>query len=503
MSDVPADVTVLPAGLMGMLSLQEPAGLGQEAALQVLERLGAVVSWAQAQQARTVHRLMELTAANLGRYPDSDLAMPGSGTSAEVQGSGEWVLRATAAEVGALLGLTGLAAQRLVSDSEQLSTRCTETLSELERGVIDYRRARTVIEQTGGLRPEDGKLLEARLLHLAPGKTGPQFDRTARRMREGIFPETIPERHRTAHEERRVWVEDLPDGIGVLSAFLPAAAAHGIFNGLTSCARGEQAAGDGRTLDQLRADVLVSALTGQPTRSVAAPAMPGTERGTPPRKGSAPAPAGQAGQGLGSAPAPVTEQEWAGPGLRAEVMVLISAESLLGLSDAPAELNGYGPVGADVARELLRNTGRWTGLLQDGEGEILAVGRQRRIPQALKRWLQARDGTCRFPGCGVAAANCEIDHTVPWAEGGSTGHGNLAHLCRKHHRLKTVGLWKARQPAPGLIEWTSPMGRVYQTQAYLHGRDFAGSASIETHLIDSDAKGDKAEQAWAGTPPPF
>ncbi|MCC9205843.1 hypothetical protein, partial [Arthrobacter sp. zg-Y769] len=164
-SDVPAAGTELPPGLMGMLSLQGPEELGQEAALQTLERLNAAVCWVQAQQARTVYRLQELTAQNLGRHPHPDLARAGSEAGAKTSAvgadaavpapdgkagattenvppaadsaaadgndrtdsqsrGGEWVLRATAAEVGALLCLTNFAALRLVSDSEQLCTRC-------------------------------------------------------------------------------------------------------------------------------------------------------------------------------------------------------------------------------------------------------------------------------------------------------------------------------------------------------------------------------------------
>ncbi|UWX98267.1 HNH endonuclease [Arthrobacter zhaoxinii] len=531
--DAPAAGTVMPPGLMGMLSLQRPEELGQEAALQTLERLNAVVCWVQAQQARTVYRLQELTAQNLypnpDPYPATPVPAPAADAATEANASftpldGEWILRTTAAEIGALLCLPGVAAQRLVADSEQLCTRCPETLALLEHGAIDYRRARTVVEQTGGLRLEDSRLLEAKLLPLAPGKTGPQFDRTARRIREGMSPQTIPERHRAATLDRRVWLEDLPDGIGVLSAFLPAAAAHGIFNGLTVCARGEQQAGDSRSLDQLRADVLVAALTGQETRSMAEPpvGMPTGSRGEPTavrvpgdrgmtvRPGAAPRPTSRLSEPeVGATPGPDAPQEprmpgegWSAGGLRAEVMVIVSAESLLGLSDAPAELNGYGPISAGIARELLAGMGRWTGLLQSGDGEILAVSRRRRIPHALKRWLQARDGTCRFPGCSVAAENCELDHTLPWASSGPTEHGNLAHLCRKHHRFKTVGLWKARQPAPGVIEWTSPMGRVYRTDAQgsgFNGPGTFGTGWSGTVQAGTGGPGPESEE----DPPPF
>ena len=149
-------------------------------------------------------------------------------------------------------------------------------------------------------------------------------------------------------------------------------------------------------------------------------------------------------------------------------MVLINADTLAGLDENPAELNGYGPISADTARAMILEALHWTPLLQDpATGEILNVGRTRRIPAGLKRWLQARDGTCRFPGCSVSVTHAEIDHTTPFSHGGPTDHTNLEHLCPKHHRFKTLGHWKARQPEAGTIEWESPTGRSYTTEPVL------------------------------------
>ncbi|MFW0770645.1 HNH endonuclease signature motif containing protein [Arthrobacter koreensis] len=145
-------------------------------------------------------------------------------------------------------------------------------------------------------------------------------------------------------------------------------------------------------------------------------------------------------------------------------MVLINADTLAGLDENPAELNGYGPISAETARAMILDALHWTPLIQDpSTGEILNVGRTRRIPSGLKRWLQARDGTCRFPGCSVSVTHAEIDHTKPFSHGGPTDHANLEHLCPKHHRFKTLGHWTARQPEPGTIEWHSPTGRTYAT----------------------------------------
>ena len=45
---------------------------------------------------------------------------------------------------------------------------------------------------------------------------------------------------------------------------------------------------------------------------------------------------------------------------------------------------------------------------------------------------------------------------------GQTTPGNLAPLCRRHHRLKTHGGWSYTQPEPGTYLWRSPHGRRYR-----------------------------------------
>ena len=211
----------------------------------------------------------------------------------------------------------------------------------------------------------------------------------------------------------------------------------------------------------------------------------------PPPSGSEPFPAPASASDSLAGPETGTDDS---SGIKAEIMVLISAGTLFGLDDNPAELNGAGPITAEAGRRLARQALHWTGLVQDySSGEILAVGRRRKVPAGLKRWLQARDGTCRFPGCGVGTARAEIDHTIPWARGGLTAHGNLANLCPKHHLYKTLGFWRARQERPGVLEWISPLGRVYRTAPQLH----YGSHSSEGVLHDDPLP------TGAHDPPPF
>ena len=93
-------------------------------------------------------------------------------------------------------------------------------------------------------------------------------------------------------------------------------------------------------------------------------------------------------------------------------------------------------------------------------GCVLAVDRYRQT-SALTRFLRARDERCRFPGCRQPVWRCDIDHTLDAAHGGPTEHCNLAHLCKRHHVLKHHSAWTVRQLPGGILEWTSPTGRIH------------------------------------------
>ena len=55
----------------------------------------------------------------------------------------------------------------------------------------------------------------------------------------------------------------------------------------------------------------------------------------------------------------------------------------------------------------------------------------------------------------------EIDHTIPYAEGGPSGIGNYGPMTRRHHRIKTHDHWDVRQPWQGIYLWRDPYGTHY------------------------------------------
>jgi hypothetical protein len=81
----------------------------------------------------------------------------------------------------------------------------------------------------------------------------------------------------------------------------------------------------------------------------------------------------------------------------------------------------------------------------------------------LADFVRCRDLTCRWPGCDQPAIGCDVDHTIPYAQGGATHAANLKCYCRTHHLVKTFWGWSEKQLADGTLILTSPAGQTYVT----------------------------------------
>jgi hypothetical protein len=142
------------------------------------------------------------------------------------------------------------------------------------------------------------------------------------------------------------------------------------------------------------------------------------------------------------------------------VNITMDLPTALGLAENPAELAGYGPIPASVARTLSAD-GKWRRFITDPvTGNLLDYGRETYLPpQQLVDFLTARDRTCRFPSCSQPARVTDIDHAQPWEEGGITSASNLGLLCRRHHRMKTHDGWKLTSYEDGSCLWITPAGK--------------------------------------------
>ncbi|MCP2031990.1 hypothetical protein L1277_002089 [Okibacterium sp. HSC-33S16] len=177
---------------------------------------------------------------------------------------------------------------------------------------------------------------------------------------------------------------------------------------------------------------------------------------------------------LGTSGATVYRVSCAGPGVDPvrpfrkivpTVMVTVPVLTLLGQSVEPGNLDGYGPIDPQTARDLAAQAPEFHRMLTHPEtGVVLSLGATKYTPSAaMRRFLRYRDGYCRFPGCNRRAVTCDIDHTDPFSTGGCTDIDNLASLCPKHHKMKHETQWQVQQLGNGTLKWTSPQGREYLT----------------------------------------
>jgi hypothetical protein len=92
----------------------------------------------------------------------------------------------------------------------------------------------------------------------------------------------------------------------------------------------------------------------------------------------------------------------------------------------------------------------------DGASRIIDIGtRSRFFTGATRRAVQVRDRRCTWPGCDTPGDRCEIDHVVPYADGGETTQANGTLRCPYHHRWghrRTRADPTARQPDDPRLE---------------------------------------------------
>src|SRR6185312_2831818 len=242
--------------------------------------------------------------------------------------------------------------------------------------------------------------------------------------------------------------------MATLTADLAVEAAAAVWNALTDAAQAAKAAGDPRTMDQLRADELLARATGV-ARSTKARAQACEVE----QEESEPVPA--------SARIPFA------------VSLTIPLGTYLGLVDDPAQLDGYGPIPAGLARRLATDAARehpatttWRCVIVDDQhGTVLAITRPVSTPRhdpppRLTDLIKTAEPTCCFPGCRIQARRCDLYHRSPYRGGGATCSCNLQSLCRSHHEWKTRGLIDVRvlepdedsHAPPGTLEFTTRTG---------------------------------------------
>jgi hypothetical protein len=337
---------------------------------------------------------------------------------------------AVSAEVAAELRISqGLAGSR-VRYARAMRERLPKVGEVFEAGDIDFRMFATVVYRTDLIiDPQVLAVVDARLAasvarwpSMTPGRLAAQVDKIVARADADAV-----RRHRERVVEREIWIGDVGDGLSHIQGSLLAPDAHLLDRRLDALAS-TVCEHDPRTREQRRADAL------------------GALAGGADRLGC------RCGRGDCAA-----RKRSAGP-----VVIHVVAEraTLDGTGSAPGyELGAEGLIAPELVAELAASA-TLAPLAHPGD----APPEPGYVPsKALADFVRCRDLTCRWPGCDQPAANCDVDHTIPYADGGRTHASNLKCYCRTHHLVKTFWGWQEKQLPDATLILTSPAGRTYVT----------------------------------------
>ncbi|MGE5828106.1 MAG: DUF222 domain-containing protein [Micromonosporaceae bacterium] len=417
--EAPEQESLLPQGLAEMapgpelgalLASVDRTALGGGDLLDVVAARSRQVSFEQAQLLADVYELTHTPA----RPAAVDVRTEEAGEFAAVEVA--FALACTARSAQSLTGLAVAAIEDLPAVHQALAA-----------GRIDLTKARAIVAELELLEAGQARAVLARLLPEVDQLTSGQIRDRLRRLVLTVDPEAVRRRYRKAVEQRCVDHDVYANGTAALSGmYLPKEKAAAAWDNIDRIAQATKAAGDGagRGIGQIRADVFADLLAGID------PAQAG---------GTNPAPA------------------------RGVINLHVEVATLMCLSEQPGQLDTFGPVLAEIARQIVTQTGataRWRFTATD-HGEVIADGPLRYRPSAtLTNRVRARDKTCRAPGCRRPAARCDLDHIHPYTQGGPTSAENMCCLCRHHHRAKHEGGYHTRRGALG-IEWLTPHGAHY------------------------------------------
>lgn len=433
------------------------------ATVELIAGFDAQIAALQAARAQAVAIALDVALAQRERCERHPIGQTKNGEP--VFSPDDMPVRAMVAEVATATRSSRRRVEREFNDAWQLGAQFPAVRDAFSAGRIDQARASVLVGE--GLRlSDDGARASYERLALphAQTKTVHATREAAKRIAADLEPVPHEERCARARRNRGVFVHDLEDGMAELRLVADAVVVHGAHDRLTRMSRhltaarrdterrssndsdagrpaGPTGTGDApqtgpvasdgtpildeRTFDQIRADLAVDLLLA---------GTPDAHRAADPT-------------GLG-----ILDE------IRAAVHITLPVTTLTGLDDEPTDLTGHGPVPARIGRRLAAHAAHWIRVFHHPDTGALRTVDRYTPTHAQRRYLRARDRTCRFPGCDRPAPSTDVDHTIDHAHGGSTTVTNLAHSCRHHHVLKHRTAWTPTLHPDGTITWRSPAG---------------------------------------------
>ena len=366
----------------------------------------------------------------LQRRKQSDVGMPADQLGAGIGAQIALARRESPAKGSRLLGL-----------AKALVIEMPHTLAALEAGQLNEWRATLLVRETACLSSEDRCSVDEELAPDGGTLTGVGDRALVAAARTAAYrrdPRSVTQRAAHAATERHVSLRPAPDTMCYLTALLPVSAGVAVQAALSRHADSLRSDGDERSRRQIMADALVERATG----------TPGGITGI-------------------------------------EIQLIMTDRTLFQGDSEPARLPGYGVVPAGWARNTLKDAAAEDPASEDpafttwlrrlytapGTGDLVAMdSRARLFPAGLRRFIQARDDTCRTPYCDAPIRH--HDHVIPWHQGGPTSQTNGQGLCEACNHTKEAPGWAVKPLGPGVagrprhpLEIRTPTGHTYRSTA--------------------------------------
>ncbi len=327
--------------------------------------------------------------------------------------------RSVCAQVGLARRDSPSRGNRHVGLAHTLVHELPRVLDVLAQGRTSEWRVTLIARETAHLTREHRAVIDTAIAEHLHAWGDARTEREARAWAQRLDPHGAAERAAKATADRRVSIRCAPDCMTYLTALLPVKEGVGVYGMLHRAAMTAHCdPDDHRTKGQVMADEL--------TRRILTPGQREPEH----------------------------------PAL--ELHLVMTDRTLADTDTEPAQLIGYGPIPAPLARDLVladEQTRVWVRRLYTNptSGELISTDARRRdFPHTARAFLIARDQICRTPYCGSPIRH--TDHTIATSRGGTTtltnGNGRCAHC----NLTKDTSGWATHVDKDGAIITTTPTG---------------------------------------------
>jgi hypothetical protein len=408
-----------------MLEVTALEEMSEDEVLDVADLCAETARQAEVDLLRVAYHWATLHSAD--RLDPAEAGRPGRERARRLGGPGvPEVSEFAAAELGARIGRSSYAAAQLIADAQDLHHRHPQLWARVEAGEVRASYARYVTAKTRDLEPEQASYVDAGVVESADGRVPwSRFEALVAGKVAQAAPEVAREKEERAAQARfakRLRAHEVGEAHGMASFLIRA--------------------------DIATIEAIDAAVTARATRL--AETMP--ESTDDERRVHAV---------LLLATSASDDADLAG--LLPQVHLHVHTYAGTGAYDdgeGVVRVEGHGPVTDSWVRSVLGPHARFKiqpVLDLAGQAPVDAY----EIPERHRQAVHLMTPADTFPYASCTARSMQVDHTVPYDQGGVSGVGNYGSMTTRHHRIKTHGRWQVQQPFPGIYVWRDPHGVFY------------------------------------------